>query len=546
MPDGRLVMIEWEGRRRPRLDVIRELFDAGVPVADIARRLGVRYQIVYMAVRGQTRPGNADRRGDLTSPLTEPDAILVGCVSQKNTDPAPAKDLYRSELFRRRRLWAEASHRPWWIVSAEYGLVAPDEVIAPYDTRIAALPAADRAKLGRGVADRLESEIGPLQGKVFELHAGDEYFLAVAPELRRRGAAVGRPLEGLRIGEQLGWYGDHLQLERTTGGAQVRRRPTRSAASMIGHGRGLSQVITELFVSGGIDLSSRQGAPAPGWGGMPEVVATTRLHQLGASAAELRLFLTFAAAMDRARDADVLARRAVRMFEAAPWTFAPAEVSRRTLRDLTDALKEFGVSQRHSVDVFGWRTLAETLNDPSLAPESRAAIHDGRADARRLTAELASTTKQGTPCFPLLSGPKVSALWVRLLAFPGGATITSMETVPVAVDVQVRKVTEYLAVTDTGDLDLIDARSPIQETWARDVDTHGAAGPEGVSNTPGALDPALWFYGKWGCTFCESAGRKLPISPVCGDCRFPIRSADAAPGAWDEPKPAEQSVGRDV
>jgi hypothetical protein len=260
---------------------------------------------------------------------------------------------------------------------------------------------------------------------------------------------------------------------------------------------------------------------------MPEVVATNRLRQLGASESQLRLFLTFAAAMDRARDADVLARRAVRMFEAAPWTFAPDDVSRRTLRDLTDALKEFGVSQRHSVDVFGWRTLAETLNHPGLAPESRAAIHDGRADARRLTAELASMSKQGTPLFPLLSGPKVSALWIRLLAFPGGATITSMETVPVAVDVQVRKVTEYLAVTDTGDLDLLDARSPIQETWARDVDIHGAAGPEAVANTPGALDPALWFYGKWGCTFCENAGRQLPISPVCGDCRFPVRSAES-------------------
>jgi hypothetical protein len=527
--DGRLVMIEWQGRRRPRLDVIRELFAAGMPVADIARRLGVKYQIVYMAVRGHARPATADRRGDPISTLAEPDAILVGCVSQKNTDPAPAKDLYRSELFRRRRLWAEASKRPWWIVSAEYGLVAPDEVIAPYDTRIAALSAADRARLARGVAERLESEIGPLRAKVLELHAGDEYFLAVAPELRRRGAAVVRPLEGLRIGEQLGWYGDHLHLEPTTGGAQVRRRPARSAASMIGNGRGLSHVITKLFVSGGLDLSSRRGAPASGWDGMPEVVATSRLRQLGASEAELRLFLTFAAAMDRARDADVLARRAVRMFEAAPWTFAPDEISRRTLRDLTDALKEFGVSQRHSVDVFGWRTLAETLNDPSVAPESRAAIHQGQADARRLTAELASTSKQGTPLFPLLSGPKVSALWVRLLAFPGGATITSMETVPVAVDVQVRKVTEYLAVTDTGDLDLIDARSPIQETWARDVDGHGAAGPEAVANTPGALDPALWFYAKWGCTFCENAGRKLPISPICGDCRFPARSAGAGP-----------------
>lgn len=50
--------------------------------------------------------------------------------------------------------------------------------------------------------------------------------------------------------------------------------------------------------------------PKPGWDGMPEVVATARLRQLGASEPQVRLFLTFNAAMDRARDADVLARRA--------------------------------------------------------------------------------------------------------------------------------------------------------------------------------------------------------------------------------------------
>lgn len=96
-----------------------------------------------------------------------------------------------------------------------------------------------------------------------------------------------------------------------------------------------------------------------------------------------------------------------------------------------------------------------------------------------------------------------------------------MSEVPVAVDVQVRKVTEYLAVTDTGGLSLDDVRAAIQETWARDVDAHGADGPAGIENTPGALDPALWFYAKWGCTFCQQARKKRPISEACDDCRFP-------------------------
>lgn len=453
------------------------------------------------------------------------DAILIGCVSQKNTDPMPAKDLYRSELFRRRRLWAEASRRPWWIVSAEYGLVGPDQVVAPYDTRIGRLPADAKAKLADSIADDLERGLGSLAGKVLELHAGDEYVLAIGPTLQRRGAQVFRPLQGLRIGEQLGWYGDHLGLERRTPGAPPKaRRPAAPPVDLIGDARGLARTITSLFMSGELDLSKRREAPTPGWDGMPEVVAVKRLQELGATGSEVRLFLTFNAAMDRARDADDLARRAVRLFERAPWTYDPTEICHRSLRELTDALGRFGVSQRRSVDAYGWRLLGESLSDVQVAPASRMAIYDGVGDARELLGELQSTSQAGTPLFPLLSGSKISVLWIRLLAHPGGARIASMAEIPVAVDVQVRKVTEYLGVTDTGGLDLDDVRAAIQATWARDVAEHGTDGPPGLHDTPGALDPALWFYGKWGCSFCEAAGRKLPIAGTCSQCRFPDRA----------------------
>jgi hypothetical protein len=121
---------------------------------------------------------------------------------------------------------------------------------------------------------------------------------------------------------------------------------------------------------------------------------------------------------------------------------------------------------------------------------------------------------------PAAWGPKVGPLWVRLLAYPGGAAISSLDRVPVSVDVQVRKVTEHLGVTEATGLNLEDVRATIQETWARDVAAHGAAGPEGLVDTPGALDPALWFYGKWGCTFCQRAGQRMPISSLCAECRF--------------------------
>ena len=111
-------------------------------------------------------------------------------------------------------------------------------------------------------------------------------------------------------------------------------------------------------------------------------------------------------------------------------------------------------------------------------------------------------------------------MWVRILTYPGGAHISGLEHLTVAVDVQVRKITEYLGVTATKGRQLEAVRAEIQDAWRRRVSEEGASGPPGIEDTGGALDPALWFYAKWGCTFCERAGRNIPISEICGNCRL--------------------------
>ncbi len=285
--------------------------------------------------------------------------------------------------------------------------------------------------------------------------------------------------------------------------------------------RGLARRMTEAFMSARLDLSQRPGAPSPGWQGVPEVVAAGRLRDAGASEADVRLFLTFTAAMDRARDADRLWYASERLFLEHRWTFQPEEIIGRSLSELAGALRSAGVSQRHSVDTAAWRTIAESLIALTQHPV-RMAIYEGRGDARVLLKVLQDTDARGAPCFPLLRGPKIGLMWVRMLAYPGGAAITSIESLPVAVDVQVRKVTEYLGVAGTRGQDLEKIRRPIQEIWAEDVRQHGTEGPPPLANTAAALDPALWFFGKWGCTRCEQAGRRLPISEVCSECQFDL------------------------
>lgn len=282
----------------------------------------------------------------------------------------------------------------------------------------------------------------------------------------------------------------------------------------------LASQTTSLFASGRLDLSARPDAPIPGWGALPEAVYyAERLRAEGASPAAIRFYVTLTAAMDRARDADRLWRLSADLFLRVPWLYSPDALDRAG--EAASLLRQGGVSQRHSVDVPGWLTILRSVHEGrETESEAARAIYDGQADAGRLLRQLQSMRPDGTPAFPLLRGPKIGPMWVRMLAFPGGAIITGLEVLPVSVDVQVRKLTEYIGLTETTGHDLENVRASIQDAWRRQIAEGGAVGPPGLEDTAAALDPALWFYARWGCTHCERVGRRVSISEVCSRCRF--------------------------
>jgi Family of unknown function (DUF6884) len=70
--------------------------------------------------------------------------VLVSCVKSKLPHPAPARSLYTSTWFRKTRDLVEASGARWFVLSALYGLVAPDAEIAPYDYTLNTLGVAAR------------------------------------------------------------------------------------------------------------------------------------------------------------------------------------------------------------------------------------------------------------------------------------------------------------------------------------------------------------------------------------------------------------------
>lgn len=281
----------------------------------------------------------------------------------------------------------------------------------------------------------------------------------------------------------------------------------------------LATLIASDFYESGLDLSSRHVSPDGGsWDSMPEVKAARQIRTHGASDDALRIFLTLIAAMDRARDAAALWRAGVALFGRHPEVFDPPRAATLPFTKLKRLLADAGVSQRHQPDVHAWQRIAKSLVEGDGSPVHKV-IHRGVGDADVLLREVKSKDRAG-PRFPMLRGPKIGPMWVRMLAQPGEAKITRMDTVRVAVDVHVRRITENLSVASTRGIPLKEAKLKIQAAWQRAVATADICGPPRIAGTCAALDPALWSFGKYGCTHCETARRRVPIARACDHCQL--------------------------
>lgn len=126
---------------------------------------------------------------------------LVSCVKSKRASAAPARDLYTSALFEGLRRYAERNADRWFILSALYGLVDPDEIIEPYEKTLNKMPKNERADWAQQVQGRL-AQVLPPNAEVIML-AGQRYREGLIPFLEANGFKVTIPLEGLPFGKQL-------------------------------------------------------------------------------------------------------------------------------------------------------------------------------------------------------------------------------------------------------------------------------------------------------------------------------------------------------
>lgn len=129
--------------------------------------------------------------------------LLISCVSRKQNLACLAKDIYISDWFRKARQYAEASGCRWFVLSAKYGLVKPDQMIAPYNQTLNKMSVLERREWASKVFEELTLVVPEMPHVI--ILAGNRYREFLIRHLTDHGVLVSVPMKGLGIGKQLSW-----------------------------------------------------------------------------------------------------------------------------------------------------------------------------------------------------------------------------------------------------------------------------------------------------------------------------------------------------
>lgn len=449
---------------------------------------------------GRNNSGGAqsDVGGLATDSSSERRLVLVGCVSSKLAQPAPAKDLYTSPLWQKRRAYAEESGMPWGILSAEYGLVDPGTVIEPYDTYMGDQSSEYQRSWSNRTADQILDRVRGLGIAAVEVHAGSSYLEhGLINRLNSADVKVFWPLKGLRFGEQLAWYPsggqptdqpseDPLKPYKTEAevlAAALRELADRIDREILGIGD-IAPVEAEMPTGEQersiVELLLTHGEA------LREKVASTPEPEFTPDPEANRFLWSdpFAFLVAVIADYQIPAERAW----AVPWELKKriGHLDPQLMLEDPSALYE-AFDQRPKLHRF-------VKNVPKFILEAcRLVLSDYEGDAGRIWGDepTARLLQERLVAFPGISQKK-AAMAVEILERDLGVPVREMEGSDLAFDVHVRRV-----MLRTG-------------LASRDDQTHMIERARQLNpERPGALDFPLWGIGR---TWCHAG------EPSCSDC----------------------------
>lgn len=166
-------------------------------------RFGIEYFIVASLSYEKFQAAVDAESGIASIPVSKPaeatlggSYYLVGCGKDKQAGRHKARDLYTGDLFKKAMAYGTARGRVL-ILSAEHGVVHPDQELDDYDRTLADMTAAEEAVWG----DRVMAQLRATGATRFVGLAGSTYL----NPLRERGLEVEDPMAGLGIGMRLKW-----------------------------------------------------------------------------------------------------------------------------------------------------------------------------------------------------------------------------------------------------------------------------------------------------------------------------------------------------
>ncbi len=192
-PFSRASLLNWVRARRP--DVAVPSISAHIQQATDnagASLSGGREPLLHRVDRGlycRYRP--VTPRAPAEVPARR--VVLIGSSGGTAAVPGPAGELFGSDAFARARAHAVRLGHPWFVLSAKHGLLAPDDVIGPFDVQLGEQPVGYRAAWGEWVVAQLADRLR-LQDVVVEVHGGVDFAQPLRQPLARRGAALELPL----------------------------------------------------------------------------------------------------------------------------------------------------------------------------------------------------------------------------------------------------------------------------------------------------------------------------------------------------------------
>jgi hypothetical protein len=150
-----------------------------------------------------------------------PLVAIVGCSAIKAPLAAPAREFYRSPLFKAALAYAESRTEHVAIVSAMHGAVKLDQVVAPYDFKLSNLGKSDREDWGLRAINKLlpwyqPSRMAP--PPVFLFLCGELYADALLHGAHWRNLPRPQtPLAKMKgVGNRIAWLKEQpVELEKT-------------------------------------------------------------------------------------------------------------------------------------------------------------------------------------------------------------------------------------------------------------------------------------------------------------------------------------------